>query len=165
MTPGLKNLGGALLAVLALLAGGWASGWQGVVLVLSGVVLVLLLQFTRVLRALRASARAPVGVLPSCLGLHARLEVGWPLLKVLEAAGSLGESVPPSPGATALLALPVLPAGHARYRWRDAGGDQLLLDFDAGQRLRAWQLLRAEATTAPAPAPAAAPAPSGPTAP
>jgi Flp pilus assembly protein TadB len=122
----MKQLGFALLALAALLAGGWAMGWQGVLLVLSVLVFLLLLQFTQLMRLMKRMERAPLGLTPSCVMLNSRLHAGLPLTKVLQLAGSLGEKEADG------------------YRWRDPGGDQLHLRFDKKtSRLLAWTLTRA----------------------
>ena len=121
----MRNAGFALLALAALLAGGWAMGWQGVLLVLSAVVLLLMLQFTKLMRTMKRVGAVPVGRTPSCLMLNSRLHPGLPLLQVLELAGSLGESV------------------DGGYRWVDEGGDEIRLRFDARSRLLDWQFTRA----------------------
>ena len=121
----MRNAGFALLALAALLAGGWAMGWPGVLLALSVVVFLLMLQFTKLMRTMKRVGAAPVGRTPSCLMLNSRLHPGLPLLQVLELAGSLGESV------------------DGGYRWVDEGGDEIRLRFDAASRLLDWQFTRA----------------------
>lgn len=116
---------GAVLALAALLAGGWAMGWPGVILALSAIVLLLMLQFTKLMRTMRRVGQQPLGLTPSCLMVNARLHAGLPLVQVLELTGSLGESV------------------DGRYRWRDPGGDELLLRFDKSSRLQDWNFSRA----------------------
>jgi Flp pilus assembly protein TadB len=128
VNPALKNLGFALLAVAALFAGGWAMGWPGVILVLSVLVFLLMLQFTKIMRTMKRMGAAPIGQTGSCLMLNSRLHAGLPLLQVLELAGSLGEPVE---------------GEKDRYRWRDPGGDTLLLRFDARSRLLDWTFSRA----------------------
>lgn len=122
----MKHLLFALLALAALLAGGWAMGWQGVLLVLSVLVFLLLLQFTQLMRLMKRMQAAPLGLTGSCVMLQSKLQTGLPLTKVLMLAGSLGEK------------------DGDGYRWRDPGGDQLLLRFDKkSSRLLDWTLTRA----------------------
>lgn len=125
MKQTLRQAGFALLALAALLAGGWAMGWAGVLLALSLIVMLLMLQFTRLMRTMRRMNAAPLGQTASCLMLNSRLHAGLPLLQVLDLAGALGEQLEDS------------------YRWIDAGGDQLLACFDPAGRLLRWQLTRA----------------------
>lgn len=128
MSSSLRNALFALLAVAALFAGGWAMGWPGVILVLSVLVFLLMLQFTKLMRTMKRMGAAPLGQTGSCLMLNSRLHAGLPLLQVLELAGSLGEAV----------------AGEKnRYRWRDPAGDELQLQFDSASRLQHWTFTRA----------------------
>lgn len=121
----MRNATFALLALAALVAGGWALGWQGVLMVLSVVILLLLIQFTKLMRTMNRVGAAPVGQTPSCLMLNSRLHAGLPLLQVLDLAGSLGEK------------------DDSVYRWRDPGGDEIRLRFDAASRLVDWTFTRA----------------------
>ncbi len=117
---------GALLALAALFAGGLSMGWPGVLLALSAIVFLLMLQFTRLMRTMKRMSAAPLGRTGSCVMLHARLQQGLPLLKVLELAGSLGDKQP-----------------DGSYRWTDAAGDELRLQFDTDSLLQRWTLQRA----------------------
>jgi len=121
----MRNALFALLALGALIAGGWALGWPGVLMALTVIVFLLALQFTKLMRTMRRMQAAPLGQTPSCLMLNARLHPGLPLLQVLELAGSLGEAI------------------DGGYRWVDAGGDELRLRFDGSSRLLDWQFTRA----------------------
>ncbi len=117
-----------LLALAALVAGGWAMGWQGVVLVLTVLVFLLLLQFSKLMKVMRQAGSAPIGQVANALMFHSRLQPGPALVDVLALAGSLGEAVPDEPNC---------------YRWCDASGDEVRLRFDAGSRLLGATLQRA----------------------
>lgn len=120
----------ALLSLAALVAGGWAMGWQGVVLVLTALVFLLLLQFTQLMRLMKRMQAAPLGLTASCVMLQSKLQPGLPLTQVLTLAGSLGERVGEE--------------DEPCYLWHDAGGDRLRLRFDPrSSRLLAWNLERA----------------------
>ena len=71
------------LAALAVAAGWWAYGWQGIVVVLTLVVFWLLLQFSRALRAMRTAAARPVGCVDNVVMLHARLRPGMRLVDII----------------------------------------------------------------------------------
>jgi hypothetical protein len=132
----------AALFGLLLLAAAWrAYGWQGLVAVVSGLVLWALLHVTRLLRVLQRSARRPVGSVDSAVMLHTRLKAGVPLLHVLALTRSLGEQLTAEGEEPQLL------------RWTDAGQSQLRCEFVAG-RLRTWQLLRPDEESPGVPAPA-----------
>ncbi len=121
----MRNAAFALLALVALLLGGWLLGWPGVLLALSVIVFLLMLQFTKLMRTMKRMQAAPLGRTASCLMLNSRLHPGLPLLQVLELAGSLGESA------------------DGGYRWVDEAGDEIRLRFDRSSRLLDWQFTRA----------------------
>jgi hypothetical protein len=123
---------GVPLALAALLAGGWLMGWQGVVLAMSGIVLWLVLQFTQLMKVMRATREVPLGHVQSAVMLNAKLHEGMKLLQVLQLTGSLGVKVA---GA----------GSDPAYRWTDAGGDSVVLTLAKG-RVTRWKLER-EATS------------------
>ena len=116
------------LAALALALGYWFFGWRGVALAVSGMVFWLLLQFSRSMRVMRTAAGAPIGSVPSAVMLHARLQVGMPLMKILLLTRSLGEKLADEPET---------------YRWTDAAGAQVTVELAAG-RCTGWRLQRPE---------------------
>jgi hypothetical protein len=118
----------ALAGVGALFLGGWALGWQGVVLVLTALVVLLLLQFRKLMRVMNQAGRGPIGQVPDAAHFHAQLRPGQALVDVLALAGSLGESVPNQ--------------AHT-YRWRDPAGNEVWLHFNASGQLQDLQLQRA----------------------
>ena len=116
------------LAALAVAMGYWFFGWRGVALAGSGMVFWLLLQFSRSMRVMRTAAGAPIGSVPSAVMLHARLQVGMPLMKILLLTRSLGEKLADAPET---------------YRWTDAAGVQVTVELAAG-RCTGWRLQRPE---------------------
>ena len=120
------------LAALALALGYWFFGWRGVALAVSGMVFWLLLQFSRSMRVMRTAAGAPIGSVPSAVMLHARLQVGMPLMKILLLTRSLGEKLADEPET---------------YRWTDAAGVQVTVELAAG-RCTGWRLQRPEVGSA-----------------
>ena len=116
------------LAALAVAMGDWFFGWRGVALAGSGMVFWLLLQFSRSMRVMRTAAGAPIGSVPSAVMLHARLQVGMPLMKILLLTRSLGEKLADAPET---------------YRWTDAAGVQVTVELAAG-RCTGWRLQRPE---------------------
>ena len=71
------------LAAAAVVGGYFSYGWQGVVLAVSAVVFWLLLQFSRVLRALRTAAGRPMGSIANAVMLQAKLRPGMTLVQIL----------------------------------------------------------------------------------
>ncbi len=116
------------LAALAVAMGYWFFGWRGVALAGSGMVFWLLLQFSRSMRVMRTAAGAPIGSVPSAVMLHARLQVGMPLMKILLLTRSLGEKLADAPET---------------YRWTDAAGVHVTVELAAG-RCTGWRLQRPE---------------------
>ncbi len=130
----------AIVFAVALGAGAWrAGGWPGMALLGSGLVLWLLLYYTRIVTVMKRAADRPVGYVGSAVMLNAKLQAGQPLLKVVALTRALGER------------LSEAGADPETYRWRDAGGSQVTAEFKGG-RLTQWQLER------PTPAPASDPA-------
>ncbi len=124
------------LAVLAVAAGWWGYGWQGVVMAVSVIVFWLLLQFSRAMRAMKNAATAPKGRVDSAVMLNAKLKTGMTLMQVITVTQSLGERVSETPET---------------WAWRDDGDSRVTLVFD-GAKLQSWQLARPE-HEAPAPTP------------
>ena len=81
---------GMALGLAALLVGGWAWGWKGVILGLSVLMFGLLLQFTQLMRVMRRANESPLGHVDSAVMLQARLKPGMKLLDLLKLTHSLG---------------------------------------------------------------------------
>jgi phosphatidylglycerophosphate synthase len=117
------------LAFVALVAGWYSYGWQGVVLVVTAIVFWLLIQFSRALRVMKNAATSPKGEVGSAVMLNAKLKAGMTLMQVIGITRSLGEQVSQSPET---------------WAWHDAGHSRVTLVFQGG-RLQQWQLIRPEA--------------------
>lgn len=126
MNQKLQAIVGWGLAVVAVAAGYALHGWPGAVLGITMVVFWLLLQFTRVMRAMRAASQAPVGRVPSAVMLHARLQPGMKLIDIIQVTRSLGEKLSDTPET---------------FAWHDDSGASVQVELDGG-RLRHWQLTR-----------------------
>ena len=61
------------LALVGLVAGYMAYGWQGLVMALTMVVFWLLLQFSRSIRVMRMAARRPIGLIDNAVMLQSKL--------------------------------------------------------------------------------------------
>ncbi|WP_271007452.1 hypothetical protein [Paucibacter sp. B51] len=119
---------GSALALVALVGGGLVYGWQGVILALTVVVFWLLLQFSRLMRVMRAASEAPIGRVESAVMLNAKLRAGMKLVDVLPLTRSLGQKISEQPEV---------------YGWTDAGGVRVELHMEGGT-VRSWSLLRPE---------------------
>jgi uncharacterized protein (DUF58 family) len=123
---------GWVLAALAIAMGYVQWGWQGALLGVTLAVFWLLLQFSRVMRVMRVAGESPKGQVPNAVMLNARLKPGMRLIEILALTKSLGERMDGDAGA----------AGVERWRWRDAGGDEVHVTLGNG-RCTEWQLVRA----------------------
>jgi len=133
-----------VLGVL-LVAGAWrAYGWPGVALVASGIVMWLLLHFTRVAsgivmwlllhftrltKVLGKAADRPIGHVASAVMLNARLKPGVNLLHVIAMTQALGERLSPEG------------EDPESYRWTDAGHSSVTCEFANGKLVK-WTLFR-----------------------
>ncbi len=136
----LVPVAGAVLIVAA-----WrAYGWAGVAVAAGGIVMWVLLHFTRLMHVLKQAADRPVGYVASAVMLNAKLQAGMPLLKVIALTRALGEQ------RSAPDAQPEV------FRWSDTGGSQVTCTFANG-RLAAWNLERPASPPAEAPAPGQSP--------
>ena len=114
------------LAALAVALGYWFFGWRGVALAASSMVFWLLLQFSRTMRVMRTAAGSPIGTVPSAVMLHARLQQGLPLMKILLITRSLGQKLADDPET---------------FRWTDGAGVQVTVELKDG-RCTGWRLQR-----------------------
>jgi hypothetical protein len=127
-----QRIGVAVIAAALLFWGHRQFGWAGVAAVTGGLLMWLLLHFTRLLAVMRRAAQRPIGHVDSAVMLNARLQAGMPLVGVTGLARALGERVSAEGEAPEV------------YRWTDPGGASVLARF-AGGRLQDWGLRRPEA--------------------
>jgi uncharacterized protein (DUF58 family) len=117
-----------LVAVLALTALAWREGgWRGIALVVSGLVLWLLLNYTQVMKVMRRASENPVGVVGNAVELNARLKRGDSLLRVVAITQSLGRRLSEAQAQPEI------------YCWTDPGQSCVTARFEGG-RLKEWQL-------------------------
>jgi len=140
------NLQKILMPVLGvvLVAAAWqVYGWAGVAVAVTGLVMWVLLHFTRLTHVLKRAADQPVGYVASAVMLNAKLKPGVNLLHVIAMTRALGELISPKDEQPEV------------YRWTDGTGSHVTCEFASG-RLSKWTLLRppeAEDGEAPTPAP------------
>ena len=116
---------GALVAALAWR--GW--GWPGVAMAIGGIVMWMLLHFTRMMKVLQRASNRPVGWCDSAVMLNAKLRAGVNLLHVIALTRALGEQISPKEQQPEV------------YRWTDASASSVTCEFARG-RLVKWDLLR-----------------------
>ena len=117
-------------------------GWAGVAAAATGIVMWVLLHFTRMMTILKRAANRPIGYVDSAVMLNAKLKPGMTLLHVVAMTRALGAL------QSAKDAQPEI------FRWTDGGESQVTATF-AGGKLAQHELLR-PAQTAPEPAKEAA---------
>lgn len=118
------------MAGVAAIALAWHRfGWQGVLVVVTALVLWLLLHFNRMMQVLRRAADRPVGHVDSAVMLNARLKPGVTLLHVTAMTRSLG-------------ALQTVKDTQPEvYRWSDNGQSWVDCTFQGGRLVR-WDMVR-----------------------
>lgn len=117
--------------VLLAVAGFRAYGLPGLALVGGGLVMWLLLHFTRTMQVLRRAAERPVGHVDSAVMLNARLRAGQTLLHIVAITRSLGSQQSEKDAQSEV------------FRWTDAGGSHVTCTFTQGKLTR-WELVRPE---------------------
>jgi hypothetical protein len=118
-----------LVGVLAFAAHQY--GWPGFLAVSGGLVMWLLLHWTRLLTVMQRAARRPIGWVASAVMLNAKLQPGVSLMQVIALTRSLGER------------LSAEGEDPERWRWTDNGGSSVTVTLQRG-RVRAWELQREE---------------------
>ncbi len=124
-------------------------GWPGVAAVSGGIVMWMLLHFTRMLTVLKRAANQPMGYVASAVMLNAKLKKGVNLLHVMALTRSIG------------LLQTEKEAQPEVYRWQDNGGSHVTCTFMDG-KLQSWALYRPppDAAAQEAAAPTSTPEPS-----
>jgi hypothetical protein len=131
-----------VLGVVVVAVGYRAYGWPGVALTVSGIVMWMLLHFTRMMKVMQRAANRPIGYCDSAVMLNAKLKPGVNLLHVMAMTRAMGELVSPKETQPEM------------YRWTDPGGSHVTCEFATGKLVK-WTLVRpqpaAEAGVPPAP--------------
>ncbi len=135
------------IACLVLLGAAWRSyGWQGVAVVAGGLVMWLLLHYTRMITILKKAADRPIGFVGSAVMLNAKLKKGVTLMHVIAMTRALGSLQSPKDTQPEL------------FRWTDGTDSHVTCEFRNG-KLVSWTLVRPGQEAAPTPDEAAPPAP------
>ena len=115
---------------IVVVAVGWRSyGWPGVAVAVGGIVMWMLLHFTRMIKVLQRAAQRPVGYCDSAVMLNAKLRPGVNLLHVLAMTRAVGEQLSPKEQQPEI------------FRWTDNSASSVTCEFARG-RLVKWELLR-----------------------
>jgi hypothetical protein len=122
----------APLAIVVFTIGAWqAFQWAGIALAVGGVVMWVLLHFTRMVAILKKAADRPIGHVASAVMLNAKLKKGVNLMHVIAMTRSLGQLL------TEKDAQPEV------YTWTDASESVVTCTFEGG-KLTEWALVRPE---------------------
>ena len=104
-------------------------GWPGVALAASGIVMWMLLHFTRMMKVLQRASNRPVGYCDSAVMLNAKLRPGVNLLHVIAMTRALGEQLSPKEQQPEI------------YRWTDGSASTVTCEFARGKLVK-WELFR-----------------------
>jgi hypothetical protein len=129
----LQKIIAPILGALLIAAAWRAYGWGGIAIATGGIVMWVLLHFTRLTQVLKRAADQPVGYVGSAVMLNAKLKPDLNLLHVLAITRSLGER------------LSAEDAQPEVYRWTDGGGSSVTAEFANG-KLKKWTLSRPQDT-------------------
>jgi hypothetical protein len=122
----------APLAILVFTIGAWqAFQWAGIALAAGGVVMWVLLHFTRMVTILKKAADRPIGYVASAVMLNAKLKKGATLMHVIAMTRSLGELLSEKDTQPEI------------FRWTDTGQSHVTCTF-VGGKLTEWTLVRPE---------------------
>ena len=106
-----------------------AYGWPGVALAASGIVMWMLLHFTRMMKVLQRASNRPVGYCDSAVMLNAKLRPGVNLQHVIAMTRALGEQLSPKEQQPEI------------YRWTDGTASTVTCEFARGKLVK-WELFR-----------------------
>ncbi|MEG0676184.1 MAG: glycerate kinase [Comamonas sp.] len=128
------NLRNILIPVgllILVLAAHRSAGWPGVAAVAGGIIMWLLLHFTRLMSVMKKAANRPMGYVGSAVMLNAKLKPKVPLVHVVAMTRSLGERLSEEGKDPEI------------YRWTDGSQSHVTCEFVSG-RLVKWSLQRPE---------------------
>ena len=106
-------------------------GWPGVALAATGIVMWMLLHFTRMMKVMQRASNRPVGYCDSAVMLNAKLRPGVNLLHVMAMTRALGEQL------SAKEEQPEI------FRWTDGSASHVTCEFVRGKLVK-WTLFRPE---------------------
>jgi hypothetical protein len=127
---------------IAVVAGAYFTwGWKGVALAVGAGLMWALLHFTRLMHTLRRASQRPKGWVSSAVMLQSRLQIGMPMMRVVQLTGAFGDLMSPEDPNTQL----------EIWRWVDDGGDAVEAQFRGG-KVTGFELRRKSEAPLPEPA-------------
>jgi hypothetical protein len=121
-----------ILGVVVVALAWQTAGWGGVALAAGGIVMWMLLHFTRMMKVLQRASDRPVGWVDSAVMLNAKLRPKVNLLHVVAMTRSLGEQLSPKDEQPEV------------YRWTDGSASHVTCTFADGKLVK-WELVRPQA--------------------
>lgn len=118
-----------VLGVVVVVIAYRAYGWGGVGLAVGGIVMWMLLHFTRMMKVLQRAAHRPIGHCDSAVMLNAKLRPGVNLLHVVAMTRALGEQLSPKEEQPEV------------FRWTDGSASSVTCEFRSGKLVK-WELFR-----------------------
>ena len=115
-----------------------AYGWAGVGAAVTGMVMWLLLNFTRMMTILKRAAERPIGYVASAVMLNAKLKPGVTLMHVVAMTRAIGELRSPKETQPEI------------FRWTDGSASYVDCTF-VGGKLTEWALTRPESPSGSSP--------------
>ena len=118
------------LAVIVFTIGAWRQfGWAGIALAAGGVIMWILLHFTRLMHILKKASQRPIGHVASAVMLNAKLKKRMTLMHVIAMTKSLGALQTPKDEQPEI------------FLWTDPGQSSVSCTFVAG-KFQEWALTR-----------------------
>lgn len=126
------------VAGVTLVAMAWRFySWPGVAVAAGGIVMWVLLHFTRLMTVLRRASERPVGYVGSAVMMNVKLRPGVTLMHVIAMTRSLGVLQSPKDQQPEI------------YRWTDGTDSHVTCEFMEGKLVK-WEMVRPQPDEAPA---------------
>ena len=126
-----KNILLWVLAVASVALSYKYYGWPGVAVLSGGILMWMLLHFTRMMAVMRRAAERPIGYVASAVMLNAKLKTGMTLLHVVAMTRAFGKLLSTKGEQPEI------------FRWTDNGESHVTCEFRGG-KLAKWEMVRPE---------------------
>ena len=127
----LRNILVPLGLIVLVIAAHRSAGWPGVAAVVGGIIMWVLLHFTRLMSVMKKAANRPIGYVGSAVMLNAKLKPKVPMVHVVAMTRALGQRLSEEDQEPEV------------YRWTDGTQSHVTCEF-VGGRLMKWTLQRPE---------------------
>ena len=127
----LRNILVPLGLIVLVIAAHRSAGWPGVAAVVGGIIMWVLLHFTRLMSVMKKAANRPIGYVGSAVMLNAKLKPKVPMVHVVAMTRALGQRLSEEGQEPEV------------YRWTDGSQSHVTCEF-VGGRLMKWTLQRPE---------------------